>query len=50
MHSASLDDLLNSGYAFLKTLSDTKTIYENKYTGLWLVFDTSHNSYRVVEE
>ena len=45
-----LETILSSGYAFLKKLSDTETIYENKYTGLWLVFDTSHNSYRVVEE
>lgn len=44
-----LDAILASGYAFLKKLSDTETIYENKYTGLWIVFDTSHNSYRVVE-
>ena len=44
-----LDTILSRGYAFLKKLSDTETIYENKYTGLWLVFDTSHNSYRVVE-
>lgn len=49
MHSANLDDILNSGYAFLKNLSDTETIYENKFTGLWLVYNTSHNSYRVME-
>ena len=49
MYSANLDDILNSGYAFLKNLSDTETIYENKFTGLWLVYNTSHNSYRVME-
>lgn len=43
-----LDTILASGYAFLKNLSDTETIYENKFTGLWLVFDASHNSYKVL--
>ena len=49
MRSANLESILSSGYAFLKKLSDTETIYENKFTGLWLVYDTSHNSYRVME-
>ena len=49
MHSANLENILASGYAFLKNLSDTETVYENKYTGLWLVFDASHNSYKVME-
>lgn len=44
-----LDTILSSGYAFLKKLSDTETIYENKYTGLWIVFNASRNSYYVVE-
>lgn len=49
MYSANLDSILSSGYAFLKKLNDTETIYENKFTGLWLVYDMSHNSYRVME-
>lgn len=49
MHSANLENILASGYAFLKNLNDTETVYENKYTGLWLVFDASHNSYKVME-
>lgn len=49
MHPANLESILASGYAFLKKLNSTETIYENKFTGLWLVFDASHNTYRVVE-
>lgn len=44
-----LEAILASGYAFLKKLSDTETIYENKFTGLWLVFNASRNSYYIME-
>ena len=44
-----LPAILASGFAFLKKLNDTETIYENKFTGLWLVYDASHNSYRVID-
>lgn len=43
-----LNVILSSGFSFLKKLNDTETIYENKFTGLWLVYDASHNSYRVI--
>lgn len=44
-----LNTILASGFAFLKKLNDTETVYENKFTGLWLVYDASHNSYKVVD-
>ena len=43
-----LNVILASGFSFLKKLNDAETIYENKFTGLWLVFNASHNSYRVI--
>ena len=42
--------LVASGYAFLKELNENETLLENKFTGLRVVFNTSRNSYKVIEE
>lgn len=44
------DTLIASGYAFLKSINENETVLENKFTGLRVVFNTSRNSYKVIEE
>ena len=48
--SCPLETVVNSGYAFLKQVNDSKTIYENKFTGVRLVYDFDLGSFRVLEE
>lgn len=43
-----ITNLVNSGYAFLKQVSDTETIYENKFTGLWVRYNSINDSYIVI--
>ena len=40
--------IISSGFAFLKNLNDTETIYENKFTGLWIVYNSKFDSYKVI--
>ena len=49
IHYERLETIVNSGYAFLKQLNDSKTIFENKFTGLRLVYDFNLGSYQVIE-
>ena len=48
MYHASIETLVASGYAFLKSIDDNKTIYESKFTGNRLVYDFSRNVYTVL--
>ena len=43
-----LNVILSSGFSFLKNLNDTETVYENKFTGLWLVYNSKLDTYKVV--
>lgn len=43
-----LSAILSSGFSFLKNVSETETIYENKFTGLWLVYNSKLDSYKVI--
>lgn len=43
-----LNKIISSGFSFLKNLNDTETIYENKFTGLWLVYNSKLDTYKVV--
>jgi len=44
-----LERLVKSGFGFLKSAGDDMAIYENKFTGLWLLVNFSENSYQVME-
>ena len=48
-HFAKIESIVNSGYAFLKQINDSKTIYENKFTGVRLLYDFDMGSYQVIE-
>lgn len=48
MKTAKLETLISSGYAFLKSVSNDVEIYENKFTGLRVMYDFSRNSYKVL--
>lgn len=43
-----LKTIIASGFSFLKNLNDAETIYENKFTGLWLIYNSKFDSYKVV--
>jgi len=44
-----LDNLRNGGFFFLKSCGENAAIYENKFTGLWLLVDFLTNTYKVME-
>ena len=44
-----IETIINSGYAFFKQLNDNETIYENKFTGMRLLYDFSREVYTVME-
>lgn len=48
-HRRKIEEVVSSGYAFLKQISESKSIYENKFTGLRLLYDFDLNSYKVLE-
>lgn len=45
-----LDNLRNGGFCFLRQHGENGAIYENKFTGLWLLVDFNTNTYKVMEE
>ena len=48
MYHASIETLVASGYAFLKSIDECRDIYESKFTGNRLEYDFSRNVYRVL--
>lgn len=48
-HNRKIEEVVSSGYAFLKQITDSKYIYENKFTGLRLLYDFDINSYKVLD-
>lgn len=44
-----LENLTRSGYGFLKSAGENAAIYENKFTGLWILVDYLTNTYKVME-
>ena len=42
------ETLVSSGYAFLKNVSDHEEIFENKFTGLRVLFDNTLNYYSII--
>ena len=48
MKSEKIETLVNCGYAFLKSVNDNEDIYENKFTGLRVLYDFTRNSYMVL--
>ena len=50
MKSAKLENLISGGFCFLKSCSDNTAIYENKYTGLWIIYNHETSLYRVMED
>ena len=48
-HRRKIEEVVSSGYAFLKQISESKSIYENKFTGVRLLYDFDMGSYQVME-
>lgn len=48
-HYRTIDDLINSGYAFFKQITGNKVIYENKFTGMRLLYDFGYGSYKILD-
>lgn len=48
IHFENIETVVKSGYAFLKQINDTETIYENKFTGVRLVYNFGCGSYKVI--
>ena len=44
-----LENLIASGFCFLKSTGEHSAIYENKFTGLWLALDFTTHTYKVME-
>ena len=44
-----LERLVKSGFGYLKSAGENAAIYENKFTGLWLMVNFAENSYSVME-
>lgn len=44
-----LENLTRSGFCFLRQEDENRAIYENKFTGLWLVVDLENDTYKVME-
>ena len=45
-----LENLVSSGFCFLRECGENAAIYENKFTGLWLEFHFDNNTYRIMED
>lgn len=48
MKSERIETLVNCGYAFLKRVNDNADIYENKFTGLRVLYDFFRHAYKVI--
>jgi len=44
-----LENLIRGGFGYLKAAGENLAIYENKFTGLWLLVDFGKNTYTVLE-
>lgn len=44
-----LENLVKCGFCFLKQAGENRAIYENKFTGLWLMVNMENNTYKVME-
>ena len=42
--------LVKSGFAFFCALDDYRTIFENKFTGLRVIYDSRTDSHEVIRE
>lgn len=49
MKTHNLDSLLNGGFCFLKSAGEKGAIYENKFTGLWILYNFKDDTYQVME-
>lgn len=49
MNVSKLENLIRSGYGFLKPAGENAAIYENKFTGLWVLYDYQTENFRVLE-
>ncbi len=45
-----MNRLINSGFCFLADLGDHKTLMENKFTGLRVIWDASSWTYTVLAD
>lgn len=45
-----LENLTRSGFCFLKSAGENGAIYENKFTGLWILYNFKTDTYKVVED
>lgn len=50
MKSGKLENLIAGGFCFLKSCGENTAIFENKFTGLWIVYNYETNLYRVMED
>lgn len=48
-HYRKIDELINSGYSFFRQISGSRVIYENKFTGMRLLYDFNFGSYKILE-
>ena len=44
-----LENLIKSGFAYLKSAGESGAIYENKFTGLWVLYNFRTDTYKVME-
>lgn len=44
-----LDKLLNGGFRYLKSAGEKGAIYENIFTGLWILYNFRSDTYQVME-
>ena len=45
-----ISTLIKSGFAFFRALDDYRTIFENKFTGLRVIYDSRTDSHEVIRE
>jgi hypothetical protein len=44
-----LERLTSCGFCFLKSAGEKGAIYENKFTGLWILYNFKTDTYTVLE-
>ena len=45
-----LERLTSCGFCFLKSAGENGAIYENKFTGLWILYNFKTDTYKVMED
>ncbi len=45
-----MSTLIKSGFAFFRALDEYRTIFENKFTGLRVIYDSRTDSHEVIRE